>query len=113
MWRNTFSVQTRLKIRERADWYCECRCKKCLKNEKLSIHHIISNSKRNRKKYGNEIIQHHLNGVVLCHFCHANCKHKWNGQREKVLRKINQELLRQELGTYDLNMEKIREENNI
>lgn len=68
---NNFSRETREYIWNRAGWICEINGKGCTRRQKLQIHHIIPNTKENRKKYGNKFIQSADNGVLVCENCHA------------------------------------------
>ena len=63
---NSFNDETRLEIFERAQYVCECRGPGCLMKEGLQIHHRIPNTKVNRQKYGNKVIQSERNGILLC-----------------------------------------------
>ena len=74
-----FTIEVREAAFERADYHCECKCEKCLGNQQINVHHGVSNSKMNRKVYGNEKVQSLDNAHVLCQYCHDNCKHKFRG----------------------------------
>ena len=67
---NNFSRETREFIWNRAGWTCEIRGLGCTYRTKLQVHHIIPNTKENRKKYGNKVIQSTDNGVLVCENCH-------------------------------------------
>lgn len=67
-----FSDNTRLEIFEHAGYFCECRGPGCLGKEGLAPHHRKANTKANRRKYGNEVIQTARNGIALCGHCHIN-----------------------------------------
>ena len=77
----TFSNLTRIEIYKRDNG----KCINCGESEywKLEIHHIIANTKLNRKLYGN-FIQSKDNGVIVCKNCHF--KHSlWDRDlREKI-----------------------------
>jgi len=73
---NTFNVYVRDRVLFKAGYRCQCGCEKCLGNQALSIHHRVPNTKANRKKYG-KWLQSEENAVVLCQYCHTNCKHKF------------------------------------
>ena len=64
----SFSKLTRLEIYSRDN----AKCTQCGEDEYflLEIHHIICNSKLNRKLYGN-LIQSKENGILCCHSCHT------------------------------------------
>jgi len=68
---NNFSKEVREYIWNRAGWTCEIRGKGCTYRRKLQVHHIIPNTKDNRKKYGNKVIQSPDNGVLVCENCHT------------------------------------------
>ena len=80
----TFGIETRIKIiLERGK-----KCEVCGKTAGLSFHHIIHNTKMNRKTYGDKI-QSEENAMLLCENCHSNyslhdrkryneLKGKWN-----------------------------------
>jgi 5-methylcytosine-specific restriction endonuclease McrA len=48
------------------------KCANCREKNGLSIHHLVANTKPNRKKYGNEKIQSIENGILCCQGCHDN-----------------------------------------
>ena len=78
-----FSNLTRLEIYSRDD----CKCTQCGDDEyfNLEIHHIIANTKLNRKLYGN-LIQSKENGILCCHKCHE--KHSlWDRELRSNLTK--------------------------
>jgi len=77
----TFNFYTREKVFARAGYRCACQCEKCLGNEQLEVHHKIANTAVNRKVYG-EWLQSAENAVVLCGYCHVNCKHKFKKEGE-------------------------------
>ena len=79
----TFSKLTRLEVYSRDN----ARCTQCGEDEYflLEIHHIIANTKLNRKLYGH-LIQSRDNGILCCHKCHD--KHAlWDGELRRQLRK--------------------------
>ena len=77
----TFDIYTRERIFARAGWHCECGCDNCLGPDNLEVHHRVSNSKVNRKIYG-ERIQSEENAAVLCGWCHVHCKHLFKDFRK-------------------------------
>lgn len=80
---NTFDSKTRMRILERSDFRCECRGPGCMGNRCLAPHHIIPNTKANRKKYGNEVIQSMRNAVELCQHCHQEYYWQYTELREE------------------------------
>ena len=71
--------RTKVLIRDRY------KCVNCGSQNWLEIHHIIANTKLNRKLYG-EQIQSKENGVLVCKKCHD--KHSlWDKERKKQLLK--------------------------
>ena len=76
----TFSKETRASILIR-DRY---KCVNCGSQNWLEIHHIIANTKLNRKLYG-EQIQSKENGVLVCKKCHD--KHLlWDKELKRKLK---------------------------
>jgi 5-methylcytosine-specific restriction endonuclease McrA len=78
----TFSIYEREMVYSRAGYRCECQCEKCLGNDNLQVHHRIPNTKMNRGLYG-EKLQSENNAVVLCGWCHINCKSNFKGWRKE------------------------------
>lgn len=90
----TFSKLTRMAIVTRDSNQCKCRCEKCERILFLSIHHLISNTKANRKIYGN-LLQNKSNGVMLCQVCHGGCVSRYKDVRNEV-RAVFDEMIKQD-----------------
>jgi len=78
---NKPTVYTRERVYFKAGHRCQCGCEKCGMTEGLQIHHRIPNTKPNQRKYG-KWLQSEENLVLLCVYCHMNCKHKFKGERK-------------------------------
>jgi 5-methylcytosine-specific restriction endonuclease McrA len=76
----TFSRETREQIIQRDRF----RCTQCGNSNWLEIHHIIANTKLNRKLYG-DFVQSAENGILVCKKCHD--KHSlWDKELKKLLK---------------------------
>ncbi len=80
---NSFNDETRLEIFEQAHYVCECRGPGCLMRTGLQAHHGIPNTKMNRQKYGNKVIQSARNGYALCGNCHQEYYWLYGGLKDE------------------------------
>ncbi len=64
----------------------------CRGNEGLSFHHIVENTKANRKKYGNKRIQSRENCVMLCHVDHSQYVHLFHTKKCKLISRWDKEI---------------------
>ena len=80
--KQAFSDETRQYIWERAGHCCELKAAKCTFTRNCAPHHIIANTKTNRRVHTNEVIQSKRNGVLLCHSCHEKYYYKYKGLRD-------------------------------
>jgi len=80
--KQAFSDDTREYIWERAHHTCELQAAKCTFTQGCSPHHIIANTKTNRRVHGNDVIQSARNGVLLCHSCHERHSYIYRGLRD-------------------------------
>ena len=80
--KQTFSDETRQYIWDRAGHTCEGKFDGCMGNRFLSPHHIIANTKTNRRVYTNKVIQSARNAVLLCANCHEKYYYQYKGLRD-------------------------------
>lgn len=82
---DTFSEEIRKEIFRRDGE----KCVNCEEKNKflLSFHHLIHNTKVERRNYGNERVQSAENGVTVCQQCHSNYT-LWDRARVKTLREL-------------------------
>ena len=87
--KKSFNKTVRKKIFEKYGWICaNNNDPKCLYNKGLSIHHIIPNTEKNAKIYGDEFLQSESNGILLCSSCHENVSTiSWIKTKKKELEK--------------------------
>ena len=79
---NNFPPEIRLYILQRDNYHCT----QCNSTQYLEIHHIIANTKLNRKLYGDKI-QSARNGVLCCRNCHN--KHSlWDKEMKRKLKEL-------------------------
>lgn len=86
----TFSKETREKIYKKYWYQCfSWKDKKC--KGKLSIHHLVHNTKINVKLYGNKRIQSEENGILVCdyHHIHFGNYNKLRQEVERLFKKSN------------------------
>ena len=78
--KETFSEETRIII-----WHRDKKsCVICSGRHFLSIHHVVPNTKMNRRLYGNERVNSGINGTLVCQKCHDNHMF-WDKQLKKNL----------------------------
>ena len=73
---NNFSRELREQVFVEQEGVCYFYGKSfCGGNNGLSFHHVCSNTKTNRRIFGNKNIQSKYNCVMLCVVCHTNYTH--------------------------------------